>query len=671
MGRLNKIIQAFLTLVVFLLPLVIVPLFTDIHELGKLMFLGLALFAGFILWTVKSIVERKITFSKLLFIMPLLGIFLLTVISGLANTPNKVQSMISLGGGATFFFLLLTYLYLKNLGKVESIVTALLAGGTVMSLMTIVLSLGVLKLPLNYPSLNLSVGESFSLIGNLLGQTIWLACVVPLGMAMAYGNLVKKKSVTAVVFFIISIVCLAGIGLGVNLLTSTAKPVIPSKIISWSVAMEGLKNSRFAFLGVGPGQYINAFTAFKPTSFNNLPYWNLRFGYTSWFFQVLTEIGIIGLILYLLLGWKVTKNFIKTVRQTKPTPLSLAVGSALLILLICQFYFPMNLSLLFLFFVMLALYDLLVGSDEKRDLDLSPLGQTVYLFLIFPAILWGGLLFFGVKTSLANNYYLNSLKATSANDGTKAYQLQIKAIETDPNVPLYRIAYASTNFALANALATKQDLTDNDRNTISQLIQQAIREAKSAVSLDTNSAYAWENLSALYRNLINFAEGADQWAIASYQEAIKVDPLNPVLRLDLGGVYFGQKNYSQAAGLFNQAVSLKPDFANAYYNLANALKELGAFQEAKSAYEATQSLVILDSNDYQKVTTELEEVKKKLPTPTPATQLEPETLSKPQQPSEGINPPLEIPNEPQPVSAETSPIETPVETPLETPVETP
>ncbi|PIV00648.1 hypothetical protein COS55_03230, partial [Candidatus Shapirobacteria bacterium CG03_land_8_20_14_0_80_40_19] len=79
MGRLSKVIQIFLAVVVFLLPLVIVPLFTDIHEFGKLVFLCLALFAGFVLWTTKSIIEKKITFSKLLFIMPLLGIFLLTV----------------------------------------------------------------------------------------------------------------------------------------------------------------------------------------------------------------------------------------------------------------------------------------------------------------------------------------------------------------------------------------------------------------------------------------------------------------------------------------------------------------------------------------------------------------------------------------------------------------
>ncbi|PIQ69913.1 hypothetical protein COV89_03245, partial [Candidatus Shapirobacteria bacterium CG11_big_fil_rev_8_21_14_0_20_40_12] len=102
MGRLSKVIQIFLAVVVFLLPLVIVPLFTDIHEFGKLVFLCLALFAGFVLWTTKSIIEKKITFSKLLFAMPLLGIFFLAVTSGLVNAPNKVQSMISLGGGVTF-----------------------------------------------------------------------------------------------------------------------------------------------------------------------------------------------------------------------------------------------------------------------------------------------------------------------------------------------------------------------------------------------------------------------------------------------------------------------------------------------------------------------------------------------------------------------------------------
>ncbi len=657
-SKFNRLIDIFLGTVVFLLPLLVLPFFTDVHDFSKTMFLVVATLLGFVLWTAKSLIEKKITFSKSSLAIPLLGLFIVSVVSCLINTPNKIQSLISLGGGATLFLCLLVYLYLKNLSKIKTIPIAVITSGALMALMTIVLSSGLITLPLNFPSLNLSITDTFSPIGNILGQTIWLACVIPLGMAMAYESIMEKKNISAVLFFVASILCLAGIGLGINFLTSSAKPVLLSKAISWSIAMDSLKTARTALFGIGPGQYLNAFTAFKPIAFNSTSYWNLSFGYTNWLYQVLTELGLLGIIFYLLIAWKIVKSFVKVIRQSKPSPLALATGISLIILLVTQFYLPLNVTLLFLFFVILAVFELLLGNNENREFDLSPLGQTVYLFLIFPLILWGAIVFFSVKTSLADYYYLNSLKATAANDGTAAYQLQIKAIDTNPNLTTYRIAYANTNFALANALASKQDLTDNDRNTISQLIQQAIREAKSAVSLDPSSAYAWENLGALYNNLINFAEGSDQWAIASYQEAIKNDPLNPVLRLDLGGIYFSQKDYSQAANLFSQVINLKSDFANGHYNLANTLVQLEDFADAKTEYENTLSLVKIDSNDYQKVLAELEEVKKRLPTPTPAQQLQPETLSTPEQPVEGINPPLELPSEAAPVSESENPVPT-------------
>ncbi|PIS14463.1 hypothetical protein COT64_02510, partial [Candidatus Shapirobacteria bacterium CG09_land_8_20_14_0_10_39_12] len=121
-----------------------------------------------------------------------------------------------------------------------------------------------------------------------------------------------------------------------------------------------------------------------------------------------------------------------------------------------------------------------------------------------------------------------------------------------------------------------------------------------------------------------------------------------------GGVYYSLKNFNQAATYFLQATNLKPDHANAHYNLANALRELGAFADAKTEYETTQTLVKADSADYQKVTAELEEVKRRLPATTPApVDTSTSELSTPQPPSEGIEPPLELPNEGPPTTTET------------------
>ena len=106
------------------------------------------------------------------------------------------------------------------------------------------------------------------------------------------------------------------------------------------------------------------------------------------------------------------------------------------------------------------------------------------------------------------------------------------------------------------------------KREITKLIQQAIREAKVATVLNPTSAAYWENLAQLYRNLINFAEGSDQWAIAAYQQAITNDPINPRLRVNLGGLFYALGNYEAAIRRFENAVNLKPDYTNGYYNLA-------------------------------------------------------------------------------------------------------
>ncbi|MDP1709485.1 MAG: tetratricopeptide repeat protein, partial [Candidatus Komeilibacteria bacterium] len=347
------------------------------------------------------------------------------------------------------------------------------------------------------------------------------------------------------------------------------------------------------------------------------------------------------LIIVLALFWSVVVKASRLWQDSTLNPVVHGASLALIILFVSLALLPGNLVIFFLLIVLLAITE----KTETKTKDLGQLGGFIYPLMVFPLVIWGGLLYLGYRQVLANHYYYQSIVAAAANDGIKTYNLQSKAIGADPSSPAYRWAYAQTNLALANAIASQatkdKPLTDEQRNNISQLIQQTINEAKSTVALDPRSAAAWENLAATYRSLINFAQGADQWSIDSYQQAIALDPLNPRLRLDFGSLYYGQKKYDLAANLFSQAVSLKSDYANAHYNLAAALKELGQYQLAANAYQNTLSLVPVDSQDFTTVNSELEAIKKYLPTPTPTppdqTNTQSETLTKPVAPPQGIN----------------------------------
>ncbi len=134
------------------------------------------------------------------------------------------------------------------------------------------------------------------------------------------------------------------------------------------------------------------------------------------------------------------------------------------------------------------------------------------------------------------------------------------------------------------------------------------------------------------------------------------------MRLNLGGFYFSLGKYDQAIRFFQDAANLKPEYANAYYNLAAAYKEQKKYQEAYSALLNTLNLVPYDSQDYQKAKSDLDELAKMLPaalqaspSAKPAGKPE-EALSYPEPISTPvIQPPIELPQESQPPPQEPIP----------------
>jgi tetratricopeptide (TPR) repeat protein len=96
-----------------------------------------------------------------------------------------------------------------------------------------------------------------------------------------------------------------------------------------------------------------------------------------------------------------------------------------------------------------------------------------------------------------------------------------------------------------------------------------------------------------------FSQGADQFAIQALSQATALDPMNPALRLSLGGVYFAIGDYENAIDVFKLAVIAKPDWANSRYNLAVAYREKGETDKAIAEFNNTLSLLEKDSNDWQ------------------------------------------------------------------------
>jgi len=492
-------------------------------------------------------------------------------------------------------------------------------------------------------SLTVVALTNFSLMLVLNNVVSWVLLITGL-LAVAYTVPVEqikqsKLNLYVAAGFIISLILLAA-------LPATNKIVInnnfPREINldvtgSWIVASSSLRD--FPILGSGPSTFNLNYTRYKPLYLNNGNEWSLRFDKPfNELFNVMSTMGILGTAALVFLGIAVIKLAfkIKNTNENRSEDGNIAetLSAGLIITLVSflvTYAYSINAFALFLFSALLVSKIKMVNketdlvkhvvlsfttvSEEVSLSSLSAVKKEYFHYIIsapvFALAIAGFLLTY--RTYTAEIYMKQALVAAQKNDGNTTYQMMAKAINTNPRKDVYHNLYAQVNIALANSVASKANLSDTDKQTLQSLVSQAIRSSRiSTEMLNPLNPVNWEVRASVYKALIGAAENSEQWTINAYNTAIQLDPTNPKLRLDLGGVYYAKKDYLTAANLFRQATTLKPNYANAYYNFAEALYNLKDYKNAKTSFEAALSLVEKGSADYKKVAEELN-ILKELP----------------------------------------------------------
>lgn len=418
---------------------------------------------------------------------------------------------------------------------------------------------------------------------------------------------------------------------------------------SWKVSASAFRDA--PFIGTGPSTYLFNFTAYKPLEFNQLDFWNFSFdtAYNE-FLQVLGTLGILGLVALLLLCLIVLNSARKNmsldnaeanienshegIHENAHVMLpALAISGvvAIVLLAIHATTLVSTVATLFILAAFMVSQKSVRGRVMKLSMGIKASTSDNKQFDLFPVLIFIAFLVAAVpvlyktfNTAMADYYHRQALSQANQN-GTKTYEFLQKAETLNPEIDLYRVDMAQTNFALANAIAaqkgpqagaatTSGTLTDQDRSTIQSLLSQAVNEGRASVALSPRSSRNWEVLASIYRNITGVADNALVFSLDAYGRAIQRDPLNPALRVNVGGIYYSIKNYDQAIRFFSDAANLKPDYANAYYNLAIALRDKGDLQNAKAVAE--QAVKVLSENkntqDYKTATTLLNELNVKL-----------------------------------------------------------
>lgn len=355
---------------------------------------------------------------------------------------------------------------------------------------------------------------------------------------------------------------------------------------NWAVMSKTLANPDFLLLGVGPQNYLFAFTQNRPATMNAGPIWNTRASIgTGMFFHITTTLGLIGLTALILLAIRLCTYSRIPIKQLPG-----------LIMLAGFFIAPPNLPFIIALYILIYIYD---TKYKTISLSISETIKTIQIPLVFLAVLVGVAITWSFATLLrADAAMFLANQAISNQRADEAYRQAQQSVQLMPFSSVYtrnlsRIQ-ALTAYALLEQLqneASGSAKAQQIQTEGTRLLEQSIRDGQTATVLNPNNIENWEQLASVYSRLIGVAQGADQWAIDTYLRVVGLDPTNPISRYRLGAIYAATENIDLAISNYLRAIELKADYVDPYVGLAQVYAARGDKQRTLQALD--QAILLL------------------------------------------------------------------------------
>lgn len=612
MRRLDQLLELTIILTFSALPLWFIPLFQDHYDTPKwFLLLGSALFI-FLIWIVRSVISRTFTVTWSAAGTAWAALTVVSLVNLFTKSVNRLEALTNPFGPLTYLSLLI--IFLLGLPRLTArgrnwLQTGWLAAIFLLSLTAIYQYFLSGKFLLQLAPYLIDQGWSPAGSSVALLTIFWLTAP---GLLKQILEAVRHKQENRLIFFIlIAILLFLGGSVTLIILIPKLRDSWLPLTYGWAVMLHAWKNVSQAILGVGLDNFFWAFTTGRPLALNSTHLWNLRFiTNTSLALHLGTVMGLTGLVG---LGFLVKS----------------LVSAHSYFAVIALLVFPPSFSgLLATAYILLVL----PGHPDPAIFHLKSVPDRFWQY--FTGVMVS---ITGAASVIVSGYFLGllirteyifyqSVVAARVDDGTRTYNLQKQTLSLIPGLTRYHLAYSQTNLAIAGAIAanirreaeestavTPRRATGEEQQTVASLIQQAIDSGKQATVLSPGNVLTWESLGRTYIKLIGIAAGSDRWAVASFEQAVKLDPNNPLLRIDLGGAQMRMQNTTEAIKQFEAAIALKPDLANAYFNLGTAQAAAGNRDAAITNLRKTMNLLPTGSSDYQKAQGQLDS----LLTPTP------------------------------------------------------
>ena len=626
---------------------------------------------GTVAWVSKGVLTGNLHVKRTPLDVPI-GIFLTVYIISAVVSINQWQSIAGTTGDpsraltAIVGFILAYYLITTHVAKenIRWILGAFLTSSTITVLWTGLALMNIQFLPNSIASI-----APVSLLGSMAGLATYLASTIIILMTVIFSlnKPETKKTTGSVVATIASVIVLilglcdllllqsfvpwAGviIGLSVFLIyilsrvvsTSGKWVVLPMAIfvvmimlflgkgnnfariqlpvevspdfpLSWEVAKNSISEN--AFLGSGPGTFGYAFSQFRPESFNQSPFYDLRFHQgTGMFFEGVPTIGIIGIVAGGVLLFGYIGFAVVTLGRSGKSDKMMVLGffSATLAVVSAgiqgRIEGPMVMYLMIIGAVSMVL--LLEYSDNTSILKLSLKASPKYalslafIFIVVSAGVAYLFVYLG-KSIMADVYAGTAVKSSEISiDGSVAKM--VRAVEMNPKVPQYYTRLAQEYMVLANQEASKKE-EERSIDALQTYMNNALAAANQAKNMVPNSVSAVQTLAQVYENMSFYSNDGIKLAKEQYERASELEPHNPIFPTKIGQLMLREaaqiKDEAQrktaieeAKKVLEQALAKKSNLAPAHYQLALAKEALGdtdgAFENLTNAVRADRANV--------------------------------------------------------------------------------
>lgn len=403
--------------------------------------------------------------------------------------------------------------------------------------------------------------------------------------------------------------------------------VSPSYGTSWEITTSALgSNSGNMLFGTGPGTFIHDYLAFKPATVNGSQFWSLQFDRAkSSFLTMLATYGIIATALWLaLMVWVAAKAIGRLIfeRDHEEWKMTYVVFVGWAVLLLSEILYSSNLTMQFLLWgftgllasqVMVKLWNTDFGRSPKLGL------ATSFAFVLVAVGVLGSLFVTGQRYA-ADVAFAKGVKADRAGESVETIVKHLeRAVAFNGLSDVYYRNLAAAQLAQArNKIAEYRgtdgkELTTEQTQEVSNLVSTAVNSASQATAIEPNFVSNWALRGAIYRDLMSFAQGAEDLASQMFLNAIRIEPNNPVHRVNLGRVYLvvadraralktaedkelaksaveqETKLLQTAEQTFMSAIQLKNDYLPAHYYLAGVYERQGKLPEAAARLAAIRN----------------------------------------------------------------------------------